>query len=115
MEHTGQDVHECSADECWELLQSRAFGRLAFAVDNRPEIVPINYVTADRRIYFRTAAGSKLFGLTVNRHVAFEIDDVGEDSALATLQDADLRGEGARHQLADPAVVAGAVGARRRS
>lgn len=76
MENTSGSVRELELEECWSLLESRDVGRLAYAVGSHPEIVPINYCAADRAIYFRTAGGGKLFGVTVNQNVAFEIDDI---------------------------------------
>jgi uncharacterized protein len=71
--------------EIWEFLENNSFGRLAFAVQNVPEIVPINYVAADRKLYFRTASGSKLLGLTINASVAFETDEVGDGRARSVI------------------------------
>ena len=42
------------------------------SVAGRPDIFPINYVTADRAIYLRSAEGSKLVSVVINRRVAFE-------------------------------------------
>lgn len=80
-------------DECWELLHSQEFGRLAFHLLDEVHIVPLNYaVDHDKRIIFRTAEGSKLLGLTINDDVAFEIDEFTEDWARSVV----LRGR-ARH------------------
>lgn len=68
-------VADLSEDECWALLVSNSLGRLAVSISGRPEIFPINYHADDGSILFRTAEGTKLFGLTINRDVALEIDD----------------------------------------
>lgn len=74
-----------SEDEAWALLEENSLGRLAFAVAGDPDIVPINYCAAGRRLYFRTAGGSKLLGLTINQNVAFEIDTVEGDVARSVV------------------------------
>jgi len=68
-------IAELSEDECWALLVSRDFGRLATSISDQPDVFPVNYYASDGSILFRTAEGTKLFGLVVNRLVAFEIDD----------------------------------------
>ena len=62
-----------SEDECRKLLASRDIGRLAFSVDDRPEIFPINYAADGSGVVFRTALGTRLLEATM-RPVAFEVD-----------------------------------------
>ena len=61
-------------DQCWELLASAIFGRLALVVDGHPEIFPVNFVLERRSIVFRTAPGTKLWESTKQEPAAFEID-----------------------------------------
>lgn len=61
-------------DQCWELLNDAAVGRLALIVDNHPEIFPVNYVLERRSIVFRTDGGIKLWGAMIAKPAAFEID-----------------------------------------
>ena len=68
-------IAHLSDDECWALLVSNSFGRLVVTIGGRAEIFPVNYHAGEGSILFRTAEGTKLFGLTVNRDVVFEIDD----------------------------------------
>lgn len=82
-------VQNLSEDECWELLISSSFGRLAMSISNEPDIYPVNFVSADQRLVFRTAEGTKLLELTVNNHVAFEIDGIGRSEAWSVV----VRGE----------------------
>ncbi len=84
-------VQSLSVDESWELLESHRFGRLAFAVANDPEIVPINYCVADRKLYFRTAEGSKLLGVTINNQIAFEIDEMRDGAAVSVIVKGEAR------------------------
>ncbi len=79
-------VHSLPDEDCWELLHSEEFGRLAFHLLDEVHIVPLNYaIDGKRQIIFRTAEGSKLLGLTINSDVAFEIDDFGEEEAVSVI------------------------------
>lgn len=70
---------ELSRDEAWELLDTEPFGRLAVVVSGLVDIFPVNFVTHNRKLWFRTAQGSKLASLVVNNQVAFEADRKDED------------------------------------
>lgn len=74
MADTAAPVTLLSETESWNLLHGNAFGRLALSVGDRPEIFPINYVVQDGTLLFRTSQGTKLAALTINQHVALEID-----------------------------------------
>ncbi|POH63137.1 MULTISPECIES: pyridoxamine 5'-phosphate oxidase family protein [Cryobacterium] len=78
-------VRILSEDECWELLLSSSFGRLAAAVADDIEIFPLNFVVADKRLLFRTAEGTKLLALTVNNKVALETDAIGRGDAWSVV------------------------------
>jgi nitroimidazol reductase NimA-like FMN-containing flavoprotein (pyridoxamine 5'-phosphate oxidase superfamily) len=58
----------------WHLLAGADIGRLAVSIDGGVDIFPINFVVADRVIFFRTAPGSKLMDLTAHPVVALEAD-----------------------------------------
>lgn len=75
--HDPDAITELSGDECWEVLRRNEMGHLAYAVAGEPGIVPLNYVESEGRLLFRTAEGSKLFGVIVNDQVAFEVDEIG--------------------------------------
>lgn len=76
-------VHTLSDEECWDLLRDTEFGRMAYHLAGEVHIVPINYATDGKRLYFKTAEGSKLLGIVMNEDVAFEIDRITEDSATS--------------------------------
>ena len=63
-----------SESQCWDLLDEEVVGRLAVAPGGRPDIFPVNFITHDGVILFRTAEGSKLASVAVNQSVAFEVD-----------------------------------------
>jgi|APAra7269097559_1048567.scaffolds.fasta_scaffold16659_2 nitroimidazol reductase NimA-like FMN-containing flavoprotein (pyridoxamine 5'-phosphate oxidase superfamily) len=78
-------VGEIRPELCWEALESNTLGRLAVAHDDTIDIFPINYVVDGARIYFRTAAGSKLLDIKAHSHVALEIDDVDDVAAYSVV------------------------------
>ena len=67
-------VVELTEDQSWAVLSGCKVGRLVTCVDRHPEIFPVNFVTDGRSIVFRTAEGNKLFTVTINSEVAFEVD-----------------------------------------
>ncbi|WP_219722588.1 pyridoxamine 5'-phosphate oxidase family protein [Brevibacterium luteolum] len=52
-------IETLSLDECWVLLESESFGRLAVAVNGDIEIFPVNCAAYDGALYIRTAAGER--------------------------------------------------------
>ena len=78
-------VTALSEQEAFDALATARFGRLAMSVAGLPEIVPINYCVADNRLFFRTAAGNKLLGLTINSEVAFEWDAIEDGQATSVI------------------------------
>jgi nitroimidazol reductase NimA-like FMN-containing flavoprotein (pyridoxamine 5'-phosphate oxidase superfamily) len=63
--------------ECWQLLASRELGRVGVLVDDRPEVLPVNYILDGETVLFRTAEGTVL-NEAASRVVAFEVDHVDE-------------------------------------
>jgi hypothetical protein len=66
-------MSELSVDDCFAHLRSRSLGRLAYVLDGRPRIVPLNYAILHGSIVFRTGYGHML-DVIHNREVAFEVD-----------------------------------------
>jgi nitroimidazol reductase NimA-like FMN-containing flavoprotein (pyridoxamine 5'-phosphate oxidase superfamily) len=85
--HTGHEVEDLSAEECWRLLAAAPLGRLATAVVDPAtgelslDVFPVNFLVHDDAIFFRTGPGAKLMELTANDRVAFEVDG---ETGLAT-------------------------------
>lgn len=71
-----------SERECARLLKTRSVGRIAFIVDGRPEIFPVNYAFEDRVVVFRTSPGMKL-ERGPYAHAAFEVDEVDRGTGVA--------------------------------
>lgn len=63
------------ADECMKRLRNQELGRIVTHVGETIDIFPVNYVVDGDSVLFRTAPGSKLFELTVNTDVLFQVDD----------------------------------------
>jgi nitroimidazol reductase NimA-like FMN-containing flavoprotein (pyridoxamine 5'-phosphate oxidase superfamily) len=91
MSDVEEPVSELSVEECWSLLESHEFGRLAYRLVDEVHLVPINYATENRILYFRTASGSKLFAAALKSDVAFEIDWYDESTAWSVLARGRLR------------------------
>lgn len=69
-----ETIVHLSEEECWELLRQAKVGRLAVDIAGQPDIFPINHLVHRGSIVFRSAAGTKLAGAVLGRHVAYEID-----------------------------------------
>ncbi|HRO31688.1 MULTISPECIES: pyridoxamine 5'-phosphate oxidase family protein [Micrococcaceae] len=72
-------------DQCWRVLENTRHGRLGLRVNDELDLVPVNFVARDKRIYFRTAPGNKLAELTINPKVIFEADGILSDEAWSVL------------------------------
>lgn len=80
-----ESVEVLDEQEALHLVASAGMGRLAFAVAGIPDIVPINHCVDGGKVYFRTAEGSKLLGVTINQQVAFEVDEIEGDVARSVI------------------------------
>ncbi len=72
-------------DESWELLASVALGRLVICAGSHPEIFPVNFVVQRPTVLFRTAEGTKLLSVVINKHVAFEADGHSLDEGWSVI------------------------------
>ena len=85
MADTVAPVTQLTETESWNLLRANAFARLALSVGDRPEIFPINYAVQDDSLLFRTSQGTKLAALTINQHVALEIDGYDDNGGWSVV------------------------------
>ena len=76
------EVEVLSADECRRLLQSESLGRVAFVVDGRPQIFPVNYAFDEGVVVFRTSPGLKLERGPYT-YAAFEVDHLDRGNGVA--------------------------------
>lgn len=81
MSENSSPILVLSDDESKELLQTQSLGRLCVLHKDEIEIFPVNYHFDGTDIVLRTSEGTKLFSLTVNKDVVFEVDEVREDTA----------------------------------
>lgn len=79
--HEVDGLLELSESECWSLLRSAEYGRLAIAIENHPDIFPVNHLVDGNTVVFRSAAGTKLAAAVLGRTVAFEVD--GHENGIA--------------------------------
>jgi nitroimidazol reductase NimA-like FMN-containing flavoprotein (pyridoxamine 5'-phosphate oxidase superfamily) len=93
-------ITEMTSDECWQLLRTEEFGRLAFRLVDEVHITPINYAVDGDLLLFRTAEGDKLLGVVMGSEVAFEIDKFDRESARSVVVrgSARLLGEDEEHR-----------------
>jgi uncharacterized protein len=82
--HT-EAVQVLHPEQSWGFLRERELGRLAFHLVGEVHIAPVNYAVDGERLVFMTAEGSKLFGVTSNSDVAFEVDEVAGDHATSVI------------------------------
>jgi hypothetical protein len=59
-----------------QFLAQAQVGRLGTSIGNEPYVTPLNFVYEDGRIYFHCAKeGKKLFNISDNKRVCFEVDE----------------------------------------
>ncbi|MCD9154957.1 pyridoxamine 5'-phosphate oxidase family protein [Aeromicrobium duanguangcaii] len=78
-------ITDMTGNEPWDFVADHTLGRLGMTILDQPEIFPVNYVLAGRQIVFRTAEGTKLMGVLLDRHVVFEVDEVNADGAASVI------------------------------
>lgn len=71
--------------EAWNLLSSVPLGRLVTSFGGQLEIFPVNFVTQNGTVLFRTAEGTKLFTTVMNEKVLFEADDHTADEGWSVI------------------------------
>jgi nitroimidazol reductase NimA-like FMN-containing flavoprotein (pyridoxamine 5'-phosphate oxidase superfamily) len=85
MAETTDPVAFLTVEQCWERLHAQELGRLVTHIGDVLDIFPVNYVVDGDTLLFRTAPGSKLFELTVNDQVLFEVDDHTDTDAWSVI------------------------------
>ena len=91
--------------QCRAKLAEQELGRLVTHVGDVLDIYPVNYVVDGGEIVFRTAEGSKLFELTVNDEVLFEVDDHTDEDAWSVI----VRGRARRLETSAEVAAADAL------
>ena len=80
-----QPVLELTRQQAALLLRNTRHGRLAFLSDGQVEIFPVNYVFDGKKLYFRTAPGTKLMAAEARTMVAFETDGILPDEGWSVV------------------------------
>ena len=75
-----RELLELDAAQILELLRTHTFGRMVFAHESWPVILPVNYAFADPKIVIRTGPGAKLASAPFHA-TAFEIDDADPEGS----------------------------------
>lgn len=83
MEANAAGVEVLTDSECWECLRGVSVGRLAVALDDGPDIFPVNYTTDHGTLVFRTGTGTKLAAVGADARVALEADGVDPEAGVA--------------------------------
>ena len=78
-------IEMLTPEQSWERLGEQELGRLVTHVGDTIDIFPVNYAVDGDGILFRTAPGSKLFELTVNADVLFEVDHHTDTTAWSVI------------------------------
>lgn len=81
----GNPILRLTDDQAWKLVEGTKHGRLVVTVGGEPDIFPVNYAVADRKLYLRTAPGNKLAELTINSQVLFETDGILSEEAWSVV------------------------------
>jgi nitroimidazol reductase NimA-like FMN-containing flavoprotein (pyridoxamine 5'-phosphate oxidase superfamily) len=84
-------------EEAWRRVRGQELGRLVTHVGDVLDIFPVNYALDGESVLFRTAEGSKLFELTVNDEVLFEVDDHTDTDAWSVI----IRGKARRLETSE--------------
>lgn len=69
------------ADECWALVSEAVVGRIAWTSPEGISVVPVNFRVIERVIVFHTTQESFLAGLAVPTEVAFQVDEIDQETA----------------------------------
>ena len=86
-----EPITRMDIEQCWDFLRAHELGRLAYHLVDEVHIVPINYavdhdhVSGRRSLLFRTAEDSKLLGIVMNADVAFEVDELVDETAASVI------------------------------
>lgn len=75
-DHADNRIEALSTAECMQLLKHGSYvGRIGFILDDRPMILPVNYMAEEQSLVFASLDGTKLHALAGGADVVFEIDE----------------------------------------
>lgn len=85
-------MREMRSAECWERIEQAPYGRVGTYAGGEMDLFPVNHGVDRHSIVFRTAPGTKLLAMTVERDVLFEVDGVDGGEAFSVV----VKGRAAR-------------------
>jgi len=71
-------LHDLGREECLRLLQSQRVGRIAFADDSGPDVLPVNFVMDGEDVLLTTTGYGAIARAASGARVAFEVDAIDE-------------------------------------
>ena len=81
----GGRLETLDRDECRRLLGSANIGRLGYCSDSGPRILPMNYTLVGESVTFRTGLDTVASHQLFDHPIAFEVDQVDEQSGWSVL------------------------------
>ena len=91
-----------AAAECWRLVGDHGVGRVVFAGDTYPQVVPTSYDAISGTAYFRAPTFGDLARRTDRHVISLQVDDIEP----GTLTGWSVQLSGAAHRVEDAATVA---------
>ncbi len=73
------DLVELDDDHCWELLAGVGVARVGIVAGDRVDVLPVNHLVHDGRVFWRSGAGTKLGVAAAEATVAVEADHIDPD------------------------------------
>lgn len=88
--HADAPIIELTVEETLEFLADKSFGRLAFTLEGKPDIFPLNFAVHalgvdDVVAYIRTSPGKKLYAFAAGTRLVLETDTVEESTATSAV------------------------------
>ncbi len=68
--------------ECLRLLQASGIGRVVWQGPDGLAVLPVNYQIIDEAVVFHTSPESSLAALATPTNVAFQVDEIDQESAI---------------------------------
>ena len=97
MEETGE-LTELGREQCLRLLAGGVVGRVVFTEAALPAAHPVTYLLDGDEIVFCTANGGKLAAATLQRVVAFQVDEIDPEGRTGW----SVLGVGQAYEVTDP-------------
>ena len=97
MEETGE-LTELGREQCLRLLAGGVVGRVVFTEAALPAAHPVSYLLDGEEVVFCTANGGKLAAATLQRVVAFQVDEIDPEGRTGW----SVLGVGQAYEVTDP-------------